>query len=161
MKKPLLNALNKQIAAEFYSSYLYLSMSAYLESINLKGFAHWMNSQAQEEIVHGMKIYNYVPKKELKEIPKQPNEWKSVLDVFQTALKHEKKVTRMINSLVTLAKKHKDKETQKFLKWFVDEQVEEEESATEVVNQIKEAKSLLKLDKQMKKRKLIFKKVKA
>ena len=137
MNKKIQNAINKQINAELYSAYLYLSMSAYCDSLNLKGFSHWLKKQAQEETEHGMKLYDYVVEKGgrvlLAAIDAPQEEWESILDVFDKTLKHEQKVTGLINNLVELAKKEDDKEAEDFLLWFVKEQVEEEESAGKMV----------------------------
>jgi len=134
------DAFNKQIVAELYSSYLYLSMSAYFESINLKGFAHWMRIQAQEELVHAMKFYMFVNDRGgsvmLGAIDAPPTSWGSPLAAFQDAYAHEQKVTGLINSLVDLAIVEKDHASNAFLQWFVTEQVEEESSADEVIKKI-------------------------
>ncbi len=135
------DALNRQINAEIYSSYLYLSMSTYFESINLKGFANWMRVQAQEELVHAMKIYNHIAERGgrvvLTSIEAPLTEWESELSVFESVYKHEQKVTGLINNLVDLAIEEKDHATNSFLQWFVDEQVEEEASADEIVHKLK------------------------
>ena len=134
-------ALNEQINAELYSSYLYLSMQAYFESINLAGFANWMKAQTQEELMHAIKIYDFVNERNsrvlLNAIDKPPAEWKSPLDVFEQVFKHEQKVTALINNLVNLAADEKDHATVGFLQWFVNEQVEEEASADAVRQQLK------------------------
>lgn len=141
IKKKMQDALNGQINAELYSSYLYLSMAAYFESVNLKGFANWMRVQTQEELVHVMKFYDYVigkgGKVKLSSIDGPPTEWKSPLDVFESTYRHEQKVTGLINKLVNLAVSEKDHATTNFLQWFVDEQVEEEASADKVVQKLK------------------------
>ena len=134
-------ALNEQINAEFYSTYLYLSMQAYFESVNLSGFANWMRAQTQEELIHAMKIYDYVNERggriTLKSIAEPPTEWKSPLAAFEAAYQHEQKVTELINGLVNLAIGEKDHATNNFLQWFVNEQVEEESSVDEVVQKLK------------------------
>lgn len=134
-------ALNQQINAEMYSAYLYLAMSAYFESIDLKGFANWMQVQAQEEMTHAMKIYDYIFERggrvTLSAIEAPPGQWGSPLEVFESTLKHEQKVTGMINNLVDLATNEKDHATCNFLQWFVAEQVEEEASANEMVQKLK------------------------
>jgi len=134
-------ALNGQMNAELYSSYLYLSMSAYFQDINLGGFANWMRVQAQEELVHAMKFYDFVNERGgrvvLKAVEGPPIEWDSPLAVFEAAYKHETKVTGLINELVELALAEHDHATNIFLQWFVTEQVEEEDSANEVVQKIK------------------------
>ena len=141
IKKKMQDVLNRQINAELYSSYLYLSMAAYFESVNLKGFANWMRVQTQEELVHVMKFYDYVigrgGRVKLSPIDGPPTEWKCPLDVFENTYRHEKKVTGLINKLVNLAVSEKDHATTKFLQWFVDEQVEEEASAQQIVDQLK------------------------
>ncbi len=134
-------ALNKQINAELYSGYLYLAMSAHFESTNLPGFANWMRVQAQEELEHALKMYAYVNEREgrviLDAIEAPPSEWDSPLAVFQAVYEHEQKVTGLINDLVSLAVDEKDHATQIFLQWFVTEQIEEEASASAVVEKLK------------------------
>ena len=134
-------ALNKQHNAELYSAYLYLSMSAYFQSVNLGGFANWMRVQAKEELAHAMKFYDYVNERGgrviLQPVEEPPSEWDSPLAVFEHVYRHEQKVTGMINKLVDLAVKARDHATNNFLQWFVSEQVEEEASADEVVQKLK------------------------
>jgi len=150
-------ALNKQMNAELYSSYLYLSMSAYFQSISLPGFANWLRIQAQEELVHAMKFYDFINERGgrvmLQPVEGPPTEWSSPLDVFENTYKHEQKVTSLINDLVNLAVKEGDHATNIFLQWFVTEQVEEESSADEVVQKLKlmgDAKGgLFMLDREM------------
>jgi ferritin len=141
ISKKMEKTLNDQINAELYSAYLYLSMSAYFESENLPGFAKWMRIQWQEEVMHGLKIYDYVSERggraTLKSIDGPPAKWKSPLDVFQATYKHEQVVTGRINDLVTQAVAEKDHATNVFLQWFVTEQVEEEKSADEIVQKLK------------------------
>jgi ferritin len=140
LKKSVEDALNKQINAEMYSSYLYLAMSAYMESISMKGFAKWLRIQSKEELGHAMKFYDYVIEAggtirlTAIEAPKTP--WKSAGAVFDQVLAHEKKVTGLINAIMDTAVREKDYATQNFLGWFVKEQVEEEANATEIVAQI-------------------------
>ena len=150
-------SLNKQLNAELYSSYLYLSMSAYFQSINLPGFATWMRVQAQEELVHGMKFYDFINERggrvTLQPVEGPPTEWSSPLDVFENTYKHEQKVTGLINDLVNLAVGERDHATNIFLQWFVTEQVEEEASADEVVQRLKlmgdDGGGLFMLDREM------------
>jgi len=141
VNKKIEGALNQQLNAELYSSYLYLSMSAYFQSINLPGFANWMRVQAQEELVHAMKFYDFINERGgrvmLQQVKAPPAEWSSPLDVFENAYKHEQKVTGLINDLVNLAVGERDHATNIFLQWFVTEQVEEEASADEVVQKLK------------------------
>ena len=139
--KRIVAALNEQVNAELYSAYLYLSMEAYFHDAALAGFANWMRIQTQEEVVHAMKIYDYVVERGgrvvLKAIARPQVTWKSPLDAFKAAYKHEQKVTGLINALVDLAIKEKDHATNSFLQWFVDEQVEEEASAGDIVQKLK------------------------
>jgi ferritin len=139
--KKLEDALNNQVNAELYSAYIYLAMAAYFEGINLGGFSKWMRVQAQEEVGHAMKIFDFVFERdgqvELAAIEKPALEWKSPLDAFQAAYNHEQKVTGMIHDLVELARSNKDYATENFLGWFVEEQVEEESSALEIVSNLK------------------------
>ena len=141
LKEKIEKALTKHLNAELYSSYLYLSMAAYFESINLKGFANWMRVQTQEELVHAMKFYDFIiergGKAVLSSIEGPPTEWASPLAVFEHAYEHEQKVTGLINNLVDLSIAEQDHATNNFLQWFVAEQVEEEASADEVVQKIK------------------------
>ena len=134
-------ALNGQVNAELYSSYLYLSMNAYFKSVNLDGFANWMYAQAQEELMHAMKFYDFINQRGgrtlLAAIEAPPDQWDSPLAVFEDTLKHEKKVTGLINGLVDIAMEERDHATQIFLQWFVTEQVEEEESVGNVLEQLK------------------------
>jgi ferritin len=142
--KKMQDALNGQINAELYSSYLYLSMAAYFESVNLRGFAGWMRVQAQEEMGHAMKLYDFVVERlgrvTLNSIKAPQSEWDSPLAAFRGAYEHEKKVTGMIDELVNLSESEKDHASRGFLQWFVDEQVEEEASADEVVQKLEKIK---------------------
>ena len=141
ISKKMAEALNKQINAELYSAYLYLSMESYFKSMNLNGFANWMRIQTQEELVHAMKIYDFINERGgrvlLKSIEQPPTEWESPLAAFEAAYKHEQKVTGLINDLVNLAIEEKDHASNTFLQWFVNEQVEEEASVNEVVQKLK------------------------
>ena len=141
MEKKMLAALNKQINAELYSAYLYLSMSAYFESVSLSGCAHWMRAQASEEQAHAMKFYKFINERrervEFTAIEAPKHEWRSILEVFTDAFMHEQKVTKMIDALMVIALETKDYATQSFLKWFIDEQVEEEAHADMIVQKFK------------------------
>lgn len=134
-------ALNKQLNAELYSAYLYLSMAAYFYSLNLNGFANWMTVQNQEETLHAMKFYNYINERggriKLEQIDTPPTEWSSSLNVFEETLKHEEKVTGLINNLVDLAMAERDHASNAFLQWFITEQVEEEASANDIIQNLK------------------------
>jgi ferritin len=133
-------ALNGQLNAEIYSAYLYLSMSAYYHSINLPGFANWMRVQWTEELKHALKFFDYIAENGrvlLRPIDAPPTRWDSALAPFEAAYSHEQKVTGLIKALVDLATSEGDDTTRGFLQWYVDEQVEEEESASGAVEKIK------------------------
>ena len=138
LSKKLEEALNAQINAEFWSAYLYLLMSADFASKGLPGFANWMEIQFKEEQDHAMKFLNYIlsrgGKVELKPIAKVEKSWKSPLAAFKSTLEHEQVVTKLINDLYALATEEKDYATQSMLKWFIDEQVEEEENAQALID---------------------------
>ena len=149
--------MSKQLNAEFYSAYLYLSMAAYFESLSLKGFANWMRIQFQEEQFHAMKFYDYIldrgDKVILQSIDTPPCDWDNPLAVFEATLKHEQKVTGMINDLVYLAREEKDNASEIFLQWFVTEQVEEEDNVSTILGQLKLIKdtpqALFMMDKEL------------
>lgn len=138
LSKKLEAALNAQINAEFWSAYLYLSMSAHFAADGKPGFANWFEIQFKEEQDHAMKFFKYVVdrggKVELKPIDKVTLSWNSPLTAFKDTLEHEQKVTAMINNLVSLAKEENDYATESMLKWFVDEQVEEEATAQSYID---------------------------
>jgi ferritin len=137
----MLDALNKQINHETFSSYLYLAMAANFDAMGLKGFANWMAVQAKEEAVHAEMFFNYVLERSgrvhLLQIAEPQQEWATPLAAFQAALEHEEFITKCINDLTTLALDDKDHATVSFLKWFVDEQVEEVSTADQVVTSLK------------------------
>jgi ferritin len=141
LKPSIQEALNKQINAELESAYIYLSMSTYFEAENLSGMAHWMRQQWQEEIGHAMKIYRYVYDRagdvKMAAIAEPKSDWGSALEAFEDAYKHEQKVTGLINDLVDLSTKEGDHATTSFLRWFVDEQVEEEANTLDIVDTLK------------------------
>ena len=157
ISQALQDAFNEQIKNELYSAYLYLSMSAYFQRINLPGSAHWMRLQSQEEVSHAMKLFDHLNDRGghviLQAIDQPPSEFKSPLEMFRQALEHEQKVTGMINKLYALAVKENDYPAQVELQWFVTEQVEEEKNATEIVEQLKmvgeHGPSLIMLDRQL------------
>jgi len=146
LKKSVEDALNKQLNAELYSAYLYLAMSAYCETIPMKGFAKWLRIQSEEEKNHGMKFFDYIIEAggtvQLARIDAPKGEWNSVGEVFEQVYEHEKKVTGMINNLMDIAVREKDYATQNFLSWFVKEQVEEEANASEILARIKMLKDI-------------------
>ncbi len=141
----LQNAINEQIKNELYSAYLYLAMAAWSEERNLGGFAHWMRVQAREETGHALKFFGYVHdrggKVVLQAIEQPPSEFTSSLTMFQQTLEHEQKVTALINNLYKIAVQDNDYASQAFLQWFVNEQVEEEKSATGIIEILKMAGS--------------------
>jgi ferritin len=157
INKKVQDALNRQCNREMYSAYLYLSMSAYFQSLNLKGCANWMRVQTQEEMVHAMKFYDHVIQRGgrvvLADIEAPPTEWKSPREAFEKTYEHEQKVTGLIHDLVDLAIAEKDHASVSFLQWFVTEQVEEEESASDLAEKLKliggDGNGLLMLDKEL------------
>lgn len=134
-------AFNTQINKELYSEYLYLSMSAYMQSIGLSGFANWMRVQAQEENFHAMAMFDYVlergGKVKLEAIDAPPNNWNNVLEVFEETLAHEHYVTSLINALADVAEEVKDRAALAFIQWFITEQVEEEATDSDIVSKLK------------------------
>lgn len=153
----MMAALNEQVTHEYYSSYMYLSMSAYFSDMGLPGFAHWMRMQSNEELLHAAKFYDYIlargGKVTLRAIDAPPVTWKNPLEVFQAGLKHEQFVTGRINMLMDLAISTKEHATNVFLQWFVSEQVEEEENFMELINRLTlikgEGQGLLLLDRDL------------
>ena len=141
LSKKMQDALNAQINAEYYSSYLYLAMAAYAQEINLKGFSNWFKVQGQEEMLHVMKFFTYVLERrgrvELTAIQAPPVRWEGPLALFEASLKHEQHVTGLINKLIELSLGENDHATHNMLQWFVNEQVEEESAADEVLQQLK------------------------
>ena len=139
--KKMEEALNEQINWELFSGYLYLSMSAYFQSINLTGAAGWMYAQALEEGTHAMKFFNFINERggrvEIRTIKEPQKEWESPLAAFEDAYEHECLVSGRINDLVNLSLEEKDHASNNFLQWFVGEQVEEEASVDEVVQKLK------------------------
>ncbi len=135
------DALNNQINEEVFSSYLYLQMSAWFQSMNFPGMANWMCIQSQEEDVHVMKIYDFINNRRghvvLQAIKAPQAQWDSPLAAFETAFSHEQYITGRINDLVSMSRELKDNATEIFLQWFVIEQVEEEASADEIVRKLK------------------------
>jgi len=159
--KPIQNAMNEQINKELFSSYLYLSMAAYFEDKNLSGFAHWMRLQAAEEREHAMKFYDFIIERggrvTLKGIEAPKTDWSSSLEVAEEVAAHEAKVTASIYALYELAMQEKDYPAQVMLQWFINEQVEEEKNAAEIVATLKlieeRGTAVLMLDHQLAKRK--------
>ncbi len=141
LSNTLQKALNEQVTAEMESFYVYLGMAAYFDSLNLKGFSHWMHMQAAEEQNHAMRFYTYLydrgSRVELLPMGAPPAEWESPLAVFEDALAHERKISGMIHNLMDLAIDDRDHATQAFLHWFVNEQIEEEAAADDIVQRLK------------------------
>ena len=160
LSKAMVDKLNYQINRETYSAYLYLAMSAYATEFGLNGFANWFNIQVQEELMHAQKMYNYVhqqnAKIELLAIEAPKNDFTSVINLFEETYKHEQLVTSLIYDLVKLAKAENDFATDNFLQWFVAEQVEEEATASEILQTLKlinnDGHGLLMLDQELSKR---------
>ena len=161
IKDKVAKAINKQINAELYSSYLYLGMAAYFEMKNWSGFGHWMRLQANEEHAHAMKFFDFVLERGgevvLDDIKAAATDWKTPLDVFEEVYKHELKVTALINDLLKVARQEDDPATESLLKWFIDEQVEEEAHAKQIVDKLKlikdSANGLFMLDHELGERK--------
>ena len=141
LSKRMEEAMNAQVNAEFWSAYLYLSMSMHFEKEGYKGIANWFAVQFKEEQDHAMIFFNYLQSRGgrvlLAPIAEVPTEWASPLAAFEHTLEHEGKVTALINNLMALAVEEKDFAAQSRLNWFVDEQVEEEENATDLVNKFR------------------------
>ena len=160
LSKEIQDALNDQIKNEYFSSYTYLSMAAYCESINMGGFATWMRLQSQEELGHAMRIFDYVLNRDgrvvLQSIGKPQTKFKSLKEMFQIVLDHEREVTGMINRLYEQAISESDHATTVELQWFIQEQVEEEKTAQEILDKLKLAgdsgSALLILDTQLSER---------
>lgn len=155
MNRKLVDEINKQIMYEFYSSHFYLSMAAYAALNDLSGFESWFLVQIQEENFHAMRFYNYLNQRNEKAViygfENPPTEFDSLLDAFEKALEHEKFVTERINLLMSLAHEDKDYAAVNFLNWYVDEQVEEEESFSTMIGKIKlvgDGMGLYELDKE-------------
>ncbi|HVP23280.1 MAG TPA: ferritin [Conexivisphaerales archaeon] len=141
ISQKMLDALNGQVAAELFSSNLYLSMAAFFDAADLRGFSHWMQIQAHEELAHALKIFEHVldrsGRAKVGAIAEPPFSWESPLTAMEAAYLHEVKVTGLINDLVALAVAEKDNATFNMLQWFVAEQVEEEKQADEIVKKLK------------------------
>ena len=141
ISKKMRNALNQHLNNEFYSAYLYLWMSAKCQNLGLKGAANWFMIQYNEEMDHAMKFYNYILDQgesiELLDIKKSEINENTLKELFQRTLEHERTVTQYINELMDLALKEKDHATMAFLQWFVTEQIEEEATVSDILDQLK------------------------
>lgn len=160
MSDTVVEALNEQVREELYAAYLYLGMMNHFEAESLPGFAHWMRLQAQEELAHALKLVDFLSDRgapvELQAIDRPPQEFDSPLSVMQAALEHEREVTRRIEAIYETALEERDYPAQVMLQWFITEQVEEEKSASDIVDRLERAGdsggALLVLDEQMSQR---------
>ncbi len=149
-------AFNEQINKEFYSAYLYLSMANYFSNCGLDGMSNWMKMQYKEETFHAMKMIKYVYDRRscvtLQAIAKPETIWSSALDVFESTLEHEEAVTASINNLIKICRENNDINSESFLMWFVNEQIEEEATADEICNKLKiisDGSSLYAIDREL------------
>ena len=157
INEKLEKAFNVQINKEFYSEYLYLSMQAYFERLNLKGFVNWMSVQVQEERAHAMGMFDYLNQRggnvALEAIDKPEVDWKSPLDCFEHILRHEEYVTLRINHVMDVAEEVRDRAAMHLLVWYIKEQVEEEANVGGVLATLRligdDKKALLMLDKDL------------
>jgi len=140
LSKKMETAINDQMNFEIYSGYIYLAMGAYMDSLDLAGFANWMKVQYDEEFFHAKKMYDFILERGGRpfytQIPEPPKDWESVKAAFKHALEHERIVTGRINDLMTLAIEEKDYASRSFLNWYVDEQVEEESNVDAIIKQL-------------------------
>lgn len=161
LSETIQNAINDQIRDEFYAAHLYLAMSAYFEADGLPGCAQWMRVQSEEEREHAMKFFDHVNdcggRVVLQGIAQPPTDFDSPLEIFKKALEHEQRVTASINNIYALAVKENDYATQVMLNWFVEEQVEEEKSASDIIAVLERAgdsgHAMIMLDRQLAQRK--------
>jgi ferritin len=157
ISKKMNDAINDQIKNELESYYIYLSMASYFHSKALDGMGHWMRVQAHEEMLHAMKFFNHVVdrggKVVLKDLKQLKTSWKSPLEAFQDALKHEQFISGKINALITIARQEKEYATEPLLAWFADEQIEEESNAGKIAEQLamvgSDKSGLLMLDREL------------
>ena len=160
LKTRIAEALNHQINAELYSSCLYLSVESYFHSVSLSGFASWMRVQVQEELLHAMKLYDFIISRGgrvlLEAVAKPDADWESPLAAFEQVLRHEEGITAKINELMDIAAAEQDHATKIFLQWFVSEQVEEESAVGEILSKLrligKDSSGLFLLDAELGKR---------
>jgi ferritin len=160
INKKVEEVLNKQVNAEFWSAYLYLAMSAWFETKGLKGFANWMLIQFKEETTHALKIFDFVNKRggeiKLQPIAAVDKTWDGLIQIFEETYKHECHVTEMIHNCYDVAVADKDHASASMLKWFIDEQTEEEENALDILDKLKligeKGGAVYHLDRELKKR---------
>jgi ferritin len=157
LSKKLEAALNEQIKEEMASAYIYLSMAAYFESANLEGFAHWMKAQSNEELEHAMKFYEYINDRGgrvvFQALEQPPTDFEGPVDAFEQTLAHEQYITGRIHKLYDQAAEENDYASQGILQWFVDEQVEEEKTASAILETLKmigdKGQALFMMDRQL------------
>ena len=157
LSNKLHEAMNHHFKAELYAAHLYLSMSAYCESINLPGFAHWMLTQSDEERGHAMRFYGFIRDRgarvAVSAVEQPPSNFAAPVELFEQALAHEREVAAKIDQLYELAHEEKDPASQAFLQWFVTEQVEEDKLLSQLVETLKLAgdngAALLMLDREL------------
>jgi len=160
LKEKVLQSINQQINNEYHSAFLYLSMSAWFQGKGLPGFSNWMFIQYQEELTHGNKFFKYVHERGsqvvLKPIAEVASDFESVIDIFEKTIAHERFITDSINKIQDVAIAESDHATQSFLKWFIDEQVEEEANAQEILDTLKlingQGNGIFMLDREMRQR---------
>jgi len=160
LKEKVLKAINQQITNEYYSAFLYLSMSSWFQNKGLPGFANWMFIQFQEEMAHGNKFFKYVGERGsqvvLRAIPAVDTDFANIIAVFEKTLEHEQFVTASINKIMDVAIEESDHATQSFLKWFVDEQVEEEANVNEILDTLRlingQGNGIFMLDRELRQR---------
>jgi ferritin len=157
LSKKMQDAFNEQIREELYSAYIYLSMASYFEAQNLSGMAHWMKAQSSEEMAHAMKFFGFVNERGgrvlLQALKQPPTEFGGPTDIFEKALEHEQYISSRIHDLYSLAVEEKDYASYSLLQWFIDEQVEEEQNAGDIVAVLKmigdKGQGLIMLDRQL------------
>lgn len=140
ISKKLLAALSEQVNAEYYSAYLYLSMSAFADQAGFKGIAHWLFEQSREEMAHGTNMYQYILERggvpSLTAIAAPPADFTDISQVFELTLAHEQSVTQRINDIATMAMQEHDHACYQFIMWYVNEQVEEEATASDILSKV-------------------------
>jgi ferritin len=153
----LAQAINEQIRVELESYYIYLSMAAWLHDRDLDGMAQWMRSQAHEEMVHAMKFFDHVldrgSKVVLQDVKQIKTDWSSVQEIWGDTYEHEQFVTSKVNDLLTIAREERDYQAEPLLNWFIEEQIEEEATASKIAGEIEmvgnDTSSLLMLDREL------------
>jgi ferritin len=155
--KRMREAMNMQIKHELESYYIYLSMAAYFHDQSLDGMAHWMRCQAHEEMIHAMKFFDHIIDRggsvTLLDLKQLKTSWKSPLEAWQDAYKHEQFITGKINELITVSRKENDYNAEPLLQWFANEQIEEEKNTDKVAKELamvgSSKEALLMLDREL------------